>query len=73
MQKLFDCPFCDKKYTVKSSLYDHIEGNHNESLKNMSPAQVYFNHKNHSSDNFRNLTDCQHHACNLRIGPSVPL
>jgi len=50
--KILKCPFCDKKYKVKSSLYNHMEELHDHLLlegKNKEPlpaSQVYFNFKN---------------------------
>lgn len=43
----FKCPFCDKEYVnSKVALYSHMEKEHAEQVKDMSPAQVYFNFKN---------------------------
>jgi endogenous inhibitor of DNA gyrase (YacG/DUF329 family) len=51
---IYNCPFCDKRYvatdpnkraSAKTSLYGHMEDEHSGMLGDMSPAQVYFNHK----------------------------
>jgi predicted nucleic acid-binding Zn ribbon protein len=42
----FKCPFCEKKYVQKPSLYTHMETEHHAQLNNLPPAQVYFNIKN---------------------------
>lgn len=47
MTTKFKCPLCEKIYVQKKSLYDHIEITHPEQLVNISPAQIYFNYKNH--------------------------
>jgi len=53
-RNIYKCPFCDAKYIstdknknalAKQSLYKHMEDNHTDELGDMSPAQVYFNHK----------------------------
>jgi hypothetical protein len=45
------CPFCNNKYKAdnKNSLYTHIETEHPEQLKGLSPAQIFFNYKNKKS------------------------
>lgn len=42
----FKCPFCEKKYVQKPSLYTHMDKEHKEQLNGLQPAQVYFNFKN---------------------------
>ena len=46
MTNLFKCPLCKLKYTVKTSLYAHIENDHPEELEKVSAAQLYFNFRN---------------------------
>ena len=46
MAKTFQCPFCKKKYIVKSALYEHMEDMHKEDLCGLPAAQVYFNFRN---------------------------
>lgn len=42
----FKCPFCNKIYTDKRVLYNHMEKDHPNTIPSgMSPAQYYFNHK----------------------------
>lgn len=45
MKKLsiYKCPFCDKKYKQKESLYSHMEKEHEEQLDGLPAAQVFFN------------------------------
>ena len=46
MAKTFKCPFCNKKYVDKKSLYNHIEKIHPAEIPTgQSAAQVYFNWK----------------------------
>jgi hypothetical protein len=46
-KKDYKCPFCTvKTYSDKKDLYLHIETTHKEQVKDMSPAQIYFNFKN---------------------------
>lgn len=45
----FKCPFCSMKFTKKSSLYSHMESEHEEQLEGLSPAQTYFNIKYHKT------------------------
>lgn len=46
MPKNFKCPFCNKRYISKDSLYNHIENLHKDDLpEDMTPAHYYFNYK----------------------------
>jgi len=49
---IYKCPYCENKYVAndkkdqpkaKSALYTHMETTHKDELKDMSPAQAYFN------------------------------
>lgn len=44
--KLFKCPFCDRKYLDKASLYDHMSSVHSNMMAGLPAAQVYFNFRN---------------------------
>ena len=46
MQKVFKCPYCNKKYIDKKALYEHIGSKHPEQIPvGMPVSQVYFNNK----------------------------
>lgn len=46
-QVRYKCPFCEYITIQKQSLYNHMDKTHQEELKELPPAQVYFNYKNH--------------------------
>lgn len=48
MSNNFKCPFCSKGhvYSTKSGLMEHLGTVHEDELFDLSPDQVYFNHKN---------------------------
>lgn len=41
---VYKCPFCNKQYRQKQSLYDHMEEIHKEQLNGLPAAQVFFNY-----------------------------
>lgn len=46
MTKLCKCPFCDRKYLDRDSLYMHMDARHSDELHGLSPKQIYFNFTN---------------------------
>ena len=45
----FKCPFCNKIYLVKDTLYTHMTKEHGDQLENLTPAHYYFNYRNKKS------------------------
>ena len=44
--KLFKCPFCDRKYINKDAVLSHMEKRHKDELHGLSAKQIYFNFTN---------------------------
>ena len=55
MAVIHKCPFCTFKFNDKQKLYDHMASDHKEDLQNLSPAHIYFNHRNKSRYSLYNM------------------
>ena len=57
-KKSFKCPFCEKKYVSKNSLYDHMDNEHSDNLLGLTPAHYYFDFRNKNTSHKGKCTEC---------------